>query len=102
MQVDRDEFLAEAVKRHRGEFRSLTIRELLRLWGAERRGYRVVDRIKRDLDELGLVTIPDFEDGWIDNEITLAPISEIVTSRDQGPGESLKDQAEPGGRPPEV
>jgi restriction system protein len=52
----------------------ITIRELIGLWGAQRRGYWVVDRITRELAEAGLTTEPPFADGWIDGSVKLVPV----------------------------
>lgn len=51
------------------------VRRLLELAGSERRGYVIVQKIRKVLDAHGLVTIPDFELAWIDSlvRIRLAP-----------------------------
>ena len=54
------------------EFR-LTIRELLEVFGARRRGTWVVEEIQTSLDDHGIVTMPSFENGPIDTEIVLRP-----------------------------
>jgi hypothetical protein len=43
------------------------VRRLLELAGSERRGYVIVQKIRKVLDAHGLVTIPDFELAWIDS-----------------------------------
>jgi CBS domain-containing protein len=48
-----------------------TVREVLRWFGAERRGYRVVRTIRRELKKRGLTTAPDFEYAYIDGRIEL-------------------------------
>lgn len=48
------------------------LRALLLWFNAERRGYRVVRRIRNALRRHGLVTIPDFEEAYIDAELTFA------------------------------
>lgn len=53
----------------------LSVRTLLSYWGAKRRGYWVVDRIRRDLEAEKLGTEPDLAGGWIDNVVTLAPLT---------------------------
>jgi CBS domain-containing protein len=49
----------------------LTVRDFLRHFGAERRGYVKVQEIRDVLDSLDLVTEPDFEVAWIDEPIWL-------------------------------
>jgi len=65
-----------------------TVRRLLGFFNAERRGSYKVDRIRRALSILGLVTDRDFENIWIDaaiefrlrpesNETGTAPLSHV-------------------------
>lgn len=49
----------------------ITVRELLRMFKAERRGLNKVHDIRTALDSLGLVTDPDFESTWIDGRIRI-------------------------------
>jgi predicted transcriptional regulator len=49
----------------------ITVRELLRMFKAERRGLNKVQDIRTALDSLGLVTDPDFESVWIDKKIRI-------------------------------
>ncbi len=49
----------------------ITVRELLRMFRAERRGLNKVQEIRAALDNLGLVTEPDFESQWIDGLIRI-------------------------------
>jgi predicted transcriptional regulator len=49
----------------------ITVRELLRMFKAERRGLNKVHDIRTALDSLGLVTDPDFESVWIDKKIRI-------------------------------
>ena len=44
----------------------ITVRELLRMFRAERRGLNKVNDIRVAMDSLGLMTDPDFESAWID------------------------------------
>src|ERR1035437_1666399 len=53
-----------------------TVRQLLSVFNAERRGSYKVGKIRRALDGLGLVTDPDFENIWIDAAIELRLRSE--------------------------
>lgn len=56
-------------ERHR--VNRITVRELLRMFKAERRGLNKVHDIRTALDSLGLVTDPDFESVWIDKKIRI-------------------------------
>lgn len=47
------------------------VRRLLELAGSERRGYVIVQKIRKVLDAHGLVTIPDFELAWIDSLVRI-------------------------------
>src|ERR1017187_1291705 len=49
----------------------ITVRDLLRMFKAERRGLNKVHDIRAALDSLGLVTDPDFESVWIDGRIRI-------------------------------
>jgi CBS domain-containing protein len=49
----------------------ITVRELLRMFKAERRGLNKVHDIRTALESLGLVTDPDFESVWIDGKILI-------------------------------
>jgi predicted transcriptional regulator len=49
----------------------ITVRELLRMFKAERRGLNKVQDIRAALDSLGLATDPDFESVWIDGKIRI-------------------------------
>jgi CBS domain-containing protein len=48
----------------------VTAREFLSWFGAQRRGYIVVWRIRNALKDAGLITVPDFEAAYIDSEIS--------------------------------
>jgi hypothetical protein len=48
---------------------SVTVREFLSWFGAERRGYWIVASIRDRLNEYGLQTQPDFESAFIDSPI---------------------------------
>ena len=52
-----------------------TVRTFLLWFGAERRGYNVVRRIRNALKRHGLSTTPDFEYMWLDGTIGFAPAS---------------------------
>jgi CBS domain len=48
---------------------AVTVRELLRWFGAQRRGYYIVEDISKALASLNLITNPDFREPWIDGEL---------------------------------
>lgn len=52
----------------------VTVREFLLWYGSERRGQNVVAKIRADLAEHSLSTIPDFEGAWIDGTITFTKV----------------------------
>lgn len=60
-----------------GKEPSTTVRELLRWFGSRRRRTGVVKRIRSELAQAGLVTIPDFTKIWIDSEVTFKKIQEV-------------------------
>ncbi|MGO3934371.1 CBS domain-containing protein [Rhodopseudomonas pseudopalustris] len=72
---------------------TITTREFLSWFGAQRRGYWIVRHIRRELEEAGLQTIPDFESNYIDSLLTVQLIesatidnsidSEILPSTDE-------------------
>src|ERR1039458_793634 len=49
----------------------ITLRDLLRMFKAERRGLNKVHDIRTALESLGLVTGRDFESVWIDGKIRI-------------------------------
>jgi CBS domain-containing protein len=57
---------------------STTVRELLRWFDSRRRRTGVVKRIQTELDDAGIVTIPDFTKVWIDAEITFKKAPQVV------------------------
>jgi len=72
---DIDVYLEGArTKLSNGEQVRVTIRFLLAIVGATRRGTRVVAFVQDALDRHGLKAEPPFESGWVDNEITLSLI----------------------------
>jgi len=94
MDTDPATFLADAAQRSPDDYVKLRIRDLLSLWGYERRGYWIVEQIKRELNDYDLTTVPWFEDGWIENKITLLPISDVT-----GDGRERSTDFEPDRRP---
>lgn len=75
------QWLAEAAHKLKsgGQPDALTVRQLLRLFGYYRRGYFVVREIRRALESRGLVTVPDFEDAWIDAHLRLDWVAASAT-----------------------
>jgi CBS domain-containing protein len=80
----------------------ITVRDLLRMFKAERRGLNKVHDIKIALDYLGLETEPDFESSWIDGRIRIqlkcqsngaTPASQVVITAEDETG--LVKAAEP-------
>lgn len=51
----------------------VTTREFLSWFGAQRRGYRTVQQIRRELERYKLQTAPDFEANYIDSPLQIAP-----------------------------
>lgn len=60
--------VAEDLKNGRSP-KSVTVREFLNWFGAQRRGYNIVHFIRTQLEEAGLETVPDFESAWLDGPI---------------------------------
>ena len=54
-----------------GQPQSLSVRGLIELWGSERRGQRVIDRVLADLENHGLTTEPDFRKVSIDSVVAV-------------------------------
>jgi CBS domain-containing protein len=75
----------------------ITVRELLRMFRAERRGLNKVHDIRIALDSLGLVTDPDFESVWIDGKIriNLKDASNVVTVAIPAGGTEIAEEEEP-------
>ena len=81
------------------------VRRLLELAGSERRGYVIVQKIRKVLDAHGLVTIPDFELAWIDSLVrvrlasdgnaqeSLEPNLDRVVGEQESCDESIVDPA---------
>lgn len=66
---------------------AITVRKLLEWFGAQRRGYWIVDEIRATLDEAGVATIPDFESAHIDSLVEFAATS-TRTAREESRGAS--------------
>lgn len=72
--MELSEFLDHAAKQATTDPVELSIRDLIWYWGAQRRGYWIVEEIQRDLKKAGLTTEPPFAEGWIDNLVKVVPI----------------------------
>ncbi|GAB0102553.1 hypothetical protein JMUB6875_15210 [Nocardia sp. JMUB6875] len=68
------ELLGDAAARDPGTPRTLTIRNLLEHWGAERRTAAVISTIKSDLASKGLTTQPPFTEGDLSAVVALVPL----------------------------
>jgi restriction system protein len=88
-----DDFIARAADTEDGL--EVTIRELLREWGAGRRTSSAVAVIQRDLAENGLTTVPPFTEGWIGRSIRVVKTgAEADDSTDETVTEKLIEEQE--------
>lgn len=73
--LPRHEFLKQARQAaERGQPETITVRDLVRHWGARTRGSRISRRIEADLDNHGLTTAPHFLSVTIDDDVMLAAV----------------------------
>lgn len=77
-----------------GEQPEITGRQLLRMFDAERRGTRIVARIRSELRRRRLVTEPDFNAVWVDVPIRVKALDKDAASR--RPGEPISAEPELG------
>jgi predicted transcriptional regulator len=78
----------------RGEEPGITGRELLRMFGAKRRGPRVVSRIRRQLAARKLLTVPDFTEVWVDVPLRIRAVpTEVWRLGAGGPRDEFPDGA---------
>ncbi|NIF20598.1 CBS domain-containing protein [Candidatus Pantoea multigeneris] len=49
----------------------ISVRDFISLFGAERRGYMVAYKIRKELENLGFITKPDFDSVPLDSKITI-------------------------------
>jgi predicted transcriptional regulator len=68
-----------------GRVNSISVRELLRWFNAQRRGRSIVEEIREALAEASLVTEPDFENAYIDGlvEFKIKPQTKVAQSKTQ-------------------
>lgn len=71
-----------AVAARLGNATQTNVRELLRWFGAERRGAHVVADIRRALEERDLLTVPDFAEAYIDAPVTFLSRTAKNSSRE--------------------
>jgi len=88
-----DQVKEMAAKVKAGEQAKTTVRTLLSWFGAHRRSWGNVMRIRRALDETGLTTLPDFRAQYIDGDIVFQPkqVAPVSTEVSAGEGISLED-----------
>lgn len=91
--------LQEAARRvQAGETVQTSVRTLLSWFGAQRRGYNNVARVRQALGQLGFTTTPSFEDVWIDAPIELRtqaaeePVGDDGASRAEAASPSLDEE----------
>ncbi len=68
-----DQLKEVAEKLNNGHANNATVRELLSWFGAQRRGYWKVRESRKALKHVKLKTEPDFEEVWINAEISFVP-----------------------------
>ncbi|MBA3511291.1 MAG: CBS domain-containing protein [Sphingomonas sp.] len=73
---------------------TITVRDFLWWFGAQRRGYWIVRQIKSRLQEFGLRTIPNFEYAWIDGSIIFELLLETDTEA-EGTAEPVEVEISP-------
>jgi CBS domain-containing protein len=66
-----------------GQRAETTVRSLLSWYGAYRRSWRNVERIRADLEALQLSTFPDFEGEYIDGSVVFKSREEMIRPADE-------------------
>lgn len=83
--------LAEMVQEARdGKSRTISVRYLLKLYGSQKRGAVVGQRIRADLEQLGIELVPDFESTPTLDERVKFVVSGLVAPTQHFPIESTK------------
>lgn len=73
-----DDELQNAVKKvQSGEKYTITVRDLLHLFGASRRGVWICSAIRSALEKYELASVPDFEFAFIDSRVSLKRMKDI-------------------------
>ena len=70
------------------------VRTLVGWFGASRRGYRVVDRIRAELKAAGLATEPDFASAHIDSTVRLVRRAATPNGAASAAGEAVEDDTD--------
>lgn len=92
MSLANDKLIAIAAQLKKGVAPSReTVRSFLIWFGAERRGYRVVRRVRWALKHHGLVTRPDFEYAWLDGSISFVAAPPDGSEAAAGDGTAIAD-----------
>ena len=65
----------------------VTVRTLLSWYRSQRRGSFIVYYIRKELEELGIATDPDFNTVWIDSEVSF-----VLAQKKEPPAEQLENQ----------
>ncbi|MBR1284904.1 CBS domain-containing protein [Bradyrhizobium sp. AUGA SZCCT0177] len=75
---------------------TVTTREFLSWFNAQRRGYSIVRQIRRELELHNLVTVPDFESNYIDAPLHLLPTVPIppLPGQDKAIKDTIADEIE--------
>src|SRR5215470_16178061 len=76
-QTDRLTEIAEQLRAGK-DVSSLTVREFLSWFGAQRRGYAISEKIRQALRNVKLQTEPDFESAYLDSSICFSLASETL------------------------
>ncbi|WP_217711485.1 CBS domain-containing protein [Actinomadura sp. NAK00032] len=88
----RHEFLKDARARaDSGDPVEITVRDLLALWGAAARGYRISQHIEADLANHGLATVPGFRKVTVDATVKLEGVPEEATDEAAGAESALTE-----------
>lgn len=77
-----EELRAAADDLKNGEQPGVTVRTLLSWFDAARRRYKVVARVRAALDEVGVITYPDFEGAYIDAPVYFMEKSRLTSTRE--------------------
>ena len=72
----------------------VTVRTFLSWFGAQRRGVYVVQRIKAELEEVSVITYPDFEQTWVDDPIGFLLSGTAEADQAQSEEESVSSEEE--------
>lgn len=92
MSVAEEKLIAVAAQLKKGVAPSReTVRAFLLWFGAEKRGYRVVRRIRGNLERHGLATTPDFEYTWLDGTIEFVAAPAAGTAAQSASGAAATD-----------